>query len=63
VIGGSHVSEHPAQDLRTRLEKIGFINLHILGSGKVSNYLGENFPLLALYGSYLLIADKPKAKS
>lgn len=59
VIGGSHVSEHPAKTLKQRLEKVGFTNLRIFGSGKASNLLGENFPILACYGSYLLIADKP----
>jgi ubiquinone/menaquinone biosynthesis C-methylase UbiE len=60
VIGGSHVSEHSAKKLKARLEEVGFVNIQILGSGKASNFLGENFPLLAFYGSYLLIADKPK---
>jgi ubiquinone/menaquinone biosynthesis C-methylase UbiE len=62
VIGGSHVSEHYAETLRQKLLDIGFTNICILGSGKMSNLLGENFPIVSMYGSYLVIADKPKAR-
>ncbi len=30
-------------------------------SGKISNFVGEKFPILSIYGSYLAIADKPKS--
>lgn len=60
ILGGSHVSEHPANVLRKQLENVGFTKLRILGTGKASNFLGEKFPLLSFYGSYLAIADKPK---
>jgi ubiquinone/menaquinone biosynthesis C-methylase UbiE len=59
VISGSHVSEHFANKLKQRLADIGFVNLQIIGSGKVSKLVGENFPILSVYGSYLAIADKP----
>lgn len=58
VIGGAHVSEHYPKQLKKELEKIGFINIKILGSGKMSRFLGDRFPLLMLYGSYLAIANK-----
>jgi ubiquinone/menaquinone biosynthesis C-methylase UbiE len=61
VLGGSHVSEHFADKLKQRLTDVGFINLRIIGSGKVSNFVGEKFPILSIYGSYLAIADKPKS--
>jgi len=58
VLGGAHVSQHYPADLKKELEAIGFENIKLLGSGKVSRFLGEKFPLLSLYGSYLTIADK-----
>jgi len=30
----------------------------VYGSGKVSRYLGSHFPVKAVYGSYLVLADK-----
>jgi ubiquinone/menaquinone biosynthesis C-methylase UbiE len=58
VIGGAHVSEHYPKKLKKELENIGFINIKILGSGKMFRLLGDRFPLLMLYGSYLAIANK-----
>jgi hypothetical protein len=36
----------------------GFSHIRLRGSGRVSRHLGERFPLLAAYGSYLVTADK-----
>ncbi|WNZ27683.1 class I SAM-dependent methyltransferase [Leptolyngbya sp. NK1-12] len=58
VLGGAHVSQHFIGNLRQLLESCGFVNIRILGSGKVSRLLGERCPVLAFYGSYLAIADK-----
>ncbi len=58
VLGGAHLSQHKSDDMRGRLERIGFRSICIKGSGKVSRHLGENFPLLSLYGSYLVSATK-----
>lgn len=44
--------------LRTRLLMHGFSRIKILGSGKVSRYLGWHFPIKSAYGSYLIIASK-----
>jgi len=40
------------------LIKYGFKIKKVLGTGKVSKFLGQHFPLLNLYGSYLLVAEK-----
>ena len=61
VLGGAHVSQHYPSVLKHLLEQIGFTNLQIQGSGKVSRWLGDQFPILAVYGSYLVIADKPSS--
>jgi hypothetical protein len=37
---------------------IGFSNISIFGSGRVSSYLGQRFPWRAVYGSYLIQGDK-----
>ncbi|VEP12696.1 Ubiquinone/menaquinone biosynthesis protein [Hyella patelloides LEGE 07179] len=58
VLGGAHVSEHYPNLLKEQLKTIGFTSIKILGSGKMSRLLGENFPFLTLYGSYIAIADK-----
>ncbi|MBF2073331.1 MAG: methyltransferase domain-containing protein [Synechococcales cyanobacterium C42_A2020_086] len=58
VLGGAHVSQHEPIELKRRLEQIGFTNIRICGSGKMTRILGESFFPLALYGSYLVIADK-----
>ena len=58
VLGGAHVSQHYPDNLKNELETIGFTNIKIIGSGKVSRMLSENFPFLTVYGSYLTLADK-----
>lgn len=58
VLGGSHVSQHFPDALRWKLKMMGFANVKIYGSGKVSRYLGSRFPLLSIYGSYLALGDK-----
>lgn len=58
VFGTSHLTQHYPKVLRWRLMMHGFSNVKILGSGKVSRYLGSYFPWLSVYGSYLVIADK-----
>lgn len=54
VIGGSHLSEHPAKQLAQTLRSIGFDGIEVLGCGRVSRLLGQRVPLLSLYGSYLI---------
>jgi SAM-dependent methyltransferase len=58
VKGGAHLSEHYRNELRERLEKVGFSQIKFRGSGRMSRFLGERFPLFSFYGSYLAIADK-----
>lgn len=53
-----HLTQHFAYLLRARLMMHGFKHVRIRGSGRVSRYAGEHFPLLAIYGSYLICADK-----
>ena len=58
VYSVSHLTQHPAAILKHRLRSHGFSRVKIYGSGKVSRYLGDRFPWLSVYGSYLIIADK-----
>jgi 2-polyprenyl-3-methyl-5-hydroxy-6-metoxy-1,4-benzoquinol methylase len=58
VLGGAHFSQHHPRSLRRRLEDIGFSQVRLKGSGRVSIALGEHFPVLAAYGSYLVQAVK-----
>jgi 2-polyprenyl-3-methyl-5-hydroxy-6-metoxy-1,4-benzoquinol methylase len=58
VLGWAHVSQHHARSLKRRLEDVGFSRIKIRGSGRVSILIGERFPLLTIYGSYLAEATK-----
>ena len=53
-----HLSEHHPRTLRRALLAIGFTGVRCYGSGRMSRYLGMRFPLLIMYGSYLLKAYK-----
>lgn len=58
VLGGAHVSEHYPANLKHQLATANFTKIKICGSGKVSRLVGEGFPILSIYGSYLVIAEK-----
>ena len=58
ILGLAHVSQHYPDLLKLKLRMIGFSNVKILGSGKMTRYLGSHFPLLSVYGSYLVMGDK-----
>lgn len=58
ILGGCHVSQHFHDVLKWRLKLTGFSRVRVVGSGKVSRYLGYRFPFLPLYGSYLAMGDK-----
>jgi SAM-dependent methyltransferase len=54
----SHLTQHYPKCLGFRLRSIGFSRVRIRGSGRMIRYVGQHFPLLNVYGSYLLRADK-----
>lgn len=54
----SHRTQHFPECLKWRMRTVGFSNVRILGSGKMSNYLGMHFPIRSVYGSYLISGDK-----
>lgn len=58
VYGTGHLTQHFPKVLRFRLQLHGFSGVKIYGSGKVSRHFGWYFPLTAVYGSYLILADK-----
>jgi hypothetical protein len=58
VYGVAHLTQHFPQILRNRLMMHGFSHVRVIGSGKATRFLGEWFPILAVYGSYLIIAKK-----
>ena len=58
VYSVSHLTQHFPEILRKRLQSHGFSKIKILGSGKASRYLGWYFPILSMYGSYIVVADK-----
>jgi ubiquinone/menaquinone biosynthesis C-methylase UbiE len=54
----SHLSQHYPDCLAARLRMIGFSKVRVYGSGRVSRFVGQRFPVLSLYGSYLIRGDK-----
>jgi ubiquinone/menaquinone biosynthesis C-methylase UbiE len=54
----SHLTQHYPDALAQRLRLIGFSSIQVFGSGRVSAYLGQRFPWLSVYGSYLIQGDK-----
>jgi ubiquinone/menaquinone biosynthesis C-methylase UbiE len=58
VYGPGHLTQHYPRLLRMRLRMHGFKHVRIRGSGRVSRYIGERIPVLTVYGSYLVSADK-----
>lgn len=57
VLGGAHLSQHFQKELKQKLNKVGFSNIKVFGSGKTTRILGEHFPFF-VYGSYLAMGDK-----
>jgi ubiquinone/menaquinone biosynthesis C-methylase UbiE len=58
VYGPGHLTQHFASTLRFRLKMHGFRDVRTFGTGKTSRYVGTHVPLLPLYGSYMMRADK-----
>ena len=54
----SHLSIMDSKLLSAKLSRSAFKNIKVLGSGKATRYLPENFPLLLPFGSYLIKANK-----
>jgi ubiquinone/menaquinone biosynthesis C-methylase UbiE len=54
----SHLSQHFPDALTHRMRLIGFSQISVFGSGRVSSYIGQRFPWLSVYGSYLIQGDK-----
>jgi len=58
VYSVAHLSQHYPEVLKTRMLMHGFSKIRILGSGKASLKFGQYFPLLRVYGSYMIIGTK-----
>ena len=58
VYGVAHLTQHFPQILKNRLMLHGFNHIKIIGSGSATRYFGEWMPILAVYGSYLIIGKK-----
>jgi SAM-dependent methyltransferase len=58
ALGGAHLSQHHPGTFKTVLRMYGFSRVRVRGSGKVTWYLGDRFPLLGIYGSFLAMGDK-----
>jgi SAM-dependent methyltransferase len=58
LLEASHLTQHFPDALTQRMRLIGFSHISVFGSGRVSSYIGQRFPWLSVYGSYLIHGDK-----
>lgn len=58
VLGGAHISAHCPTALSQFCKYLGYHDVVLAGSGRVSRWIGSRFPL-SFYGSYLLSARTP----
>jgi len=58
ILSKVHKSQHYPRILRDRLLATGFSKVRVMGSGRATKYLGQHFPNLNLYGSYMVSARK-----
>jgi hypothetical protein len=58
VYGVAHLTQHFPEVLSLRLKMHGFSKVRVCGSGRASLKVGEKFPWLSVYGSYLISAVK-----
>jgi SAM-dependent methyltransferase len=57
-LGDAHLSQHDPKTFKTVLKMYGFAKVRVLGSGKVTWYLGSHFPWLGIYGSFFALGKK-----
>ena len=53
----SHINLMNYKFLLEVLLKLGYKNCKLVGSGKATRFVGRNFPLMGVYGSYMIIAS------
>jgi ubiquinone/menaquinone biosynthesis C-methylase UbiE len=58
IYGTYHLTQHFPKSFIVRMAMHGFSNVRIFGSGRVSKYVGRHFPVLSVYGSYMICGDK-----
>ena len=58
VLGGAHLSQYPPRELRTLLRRHRLVHVRLIGSGRMTRWVGEHARPLSLYGSCLAVADK-----
>jgi ubiquinone/menaquinone biosynthesis C-methylase UbiE len=58
ILSKVHKSQHYPRILKDRLLATGFSDVRVIGSGRATRYLGQRFPHLNLYGSYMIAARK-----
>ena len=54
----SHITQHYPNSMRQRLRAIGYSHVRIVGTGRMTRYIGSHVPLLPIYGAYLVHAEK-----
>lgn len=58
MIRGAHLSSYSPRQLKRLLSDLNYHKIRVKGSGRVAALIGDYFPILSLYGSYMVIAQK-----
>jgi ubiquinone/menaquinone biosynthesis C-methylase UbiE len=58
LLDEAHLTQHYPDCLAFRMRMVGFSRIKIYGSGKATRRFGPHFPILSVYGSYLVQGDK-----
>lgn len=56
----AHLTQFTSASLRCLVGKLGLSHVLTEGTGRVSRILGTRWPLMFVYGSYMLVAERPK---
>jgi SAM-dependent methyltransferase len=54
TLGGAHLSAHYPVQLAAMMTEVGFTDIGWCGSGRMSLVLGERFPAMSAYGSFMI---------
>lgn len=55
----AHLSKYKIKDIKRLMSEHGLKTICVKGTGRVSNMIGTHWPVPWIYGSYMLVAEKP----
>ncbi len=58
LLDPAHLNQQYPESHAFRMTMVGFSRVKVYGSGIASRYLGQHFPMMSVYGSFLISGDK-----